>query len=557
MCSAPDFRQKLEQYDAYRWHAVLLLYIPPFLIVIGTFGNVFSIFVLRNRAMLRFSTYFFLMVMSIADTLVLYVGLLPLWLGALTGDDFRDRSAWTCKLTNVVGSTVSDYSVWLIVAVTAERYLVVSQPFKAASSACTGTEPTARRLTGVLLVVFVLFNLHLFWTVTVVEFPPTSAAATFGGGGAGDTAAAVTTAMSVVRQCSAVPEHAALVLEVWPWVDAFVYSVLPFVAILVLNALIVSHLVKARRQRDCLLRCSSGSQSSQLQPPHFNQRQQQRRPSQEGSTRLTLMLLTISFAFLLTTAPMIVVNASSRFCDKDNLLVRSRFTLARTVAELLMYANHSVNFFLYCATGQKFRHQLVWMLCYGGASGGSGSGAGGGMPGVSARRAAAATAAATSTVGSLNAIPFRAIINCGGGGDDGGGVGSRRSLATSVASVRLPQYDVERSLSHFDEVRDKVDRRISGGGSGGALNMSCLSASTTMDAGRFCGGRGGNDCGGGRTSPPTTAATYGHKLLLLQMNAAVAAGASDDDDDDDDDANEAEAMKPATEIEHLTSEVNM
>jgi len=42
----------------------------------------------------------------------------------------------------------------------------------------------------------------------------------------------------------------------------------------------------------------------------------------------------------------------------------SRFELARTIAELLMYANHAINFYLYCATGQKFRHQLIWMVCY-------------------------------------------------------------------------------------------------------------------------------------------------------------------------------------------------
>ena len=44
----------------------------------------------------------------------------------------------------------------------------------------------------------------------------------------------------------------------------------------------------------------------------------------------------------------------------------AQFTLARTVTELLMYANHSINFFLYCATGQKFRQQVlnvIQVLC--------------------------------------------------------------------------------------------------------------------------------------------------------------------------------------------------
>lgn len=38
--------------------------------------------------------------------------------------------------------------------------------------------------------------------------------------------------------------------------------------------------------------------------------------------------------------------------------------LALAATDLLMYANHAVNFFLYCATGQKFRHQLCSVVCF-------------------------------------------------------------------------------------------------------------------------------------------------------------------------------------------------
>jgi len=43
----------------------------------------------------------------------------------------------------------------------------------------------------------------------------------------------------------------------------------------------------------------------------------------------------------------------------------SRFELARTIAELLMYANHAINFYLYCATGQKFRrlYRALYLHC--------------------------------------------------------------------------------------------------------------------------------------------------------------------------------------------------
>jgi hypothetical protein len=36
--------------------------------------------------------------------------------------------------------------------------------------------------------------------------------------------------------------------------------------------------------------------------------------------------------------------------------------LMMTVTELLMYVNHCINFFLYCATGHKFRAELYWLL---------------------------------------------------------------------------------------------------------------------------------------------------------------------------------------------------
>lgn len=77
--------------------------------------------------------------------------------------------------------------------------------------------------------------------------------------------------------------------------------------------------------------------------------------------------LTISFTFLVTTLPLTVVSIAAAFVSRTagpDALTASRFELARTIAELLMYANHAINFYLYCATGQKFRRQLIWTVCY-------------------------------------------------------------------------------------------------------------------------------------------------------------------------------------------------
>ena len=49
-------------------------------------------------------------------------GLFRLWIGELTGTDIRDLSDVSCKLINILGYSASDLSVWLIIAVTFERY---------------------------------------------------------------------------------------------------------------------------------------------------------------------------------------------------------------------------------------------------------------------------------------------------------------------------------------------------------------------------------------------------------------------------------------------------
>jgi hypothetical protein len=65
------------------------------------------------------------------DSLVLYLGLFRKWVGELTGFDPQDHSEWLCKSIVMLGYSCSDVSVWIIVAVTVERYIVVCHPLKA------------------------------------------------------------------------------------------------------------------------------------------------------------------------------------------------------------------------------------------------------------------------------------------------------------------------------------------------------------------------------------------------------------------------------------------
>ena len=304
----------------------------------------------------------------------------------------------------------------------------------------------AQRVVLALAAIFIVINLHFLWT------------------------ASITWEVSVSGerhspQCNSEEGHEFLITAVWPWVDALLYGMGPFVIIFVLNIFIIVHVVRATSGRVILQnRCSlkspavqkcSGQSCSQYQLVHLvrstssgsvnscnvssgssgssgsngttngignvngsgsggsssssssNNNNNNNKPAtshslkvpgpptsgklcsfhggissgaaggsgrgsksnrrftSDSNIRLTVMLLTVSFTFLITTLPMNVSIIASAFWNRqsDDLARMSKFQLVFTVAEMLMYLNHSVNFFLYCATGQKFRSEMVRMVC--------------------------------------------------------------------------------------------------------------------------------------------------------------------------------------------------
>lgn len=241
-------------------------------------------------------------------------------------------------------------------------------------------------------------------------------------------------------KCTAARGYEYLIIVVWPWVDACIYSLAPFTTLVVLNVLITRQVVTARRQAitthtsttsssmSVVSRRASGigdsrnpsslpssnaaSTAESAKPIYRSNKLGSRHALMRSSTsvstaasssgrrllisatgastsggcltesnavQLGVILATITIAFLITTLPMTIVVILKAFFESltspggVNLFTTShshlsssgdgraagRFILARTVSELLMYTNHSLNFFLYCAAGEKFRRELV------------------------------------------------------------------------------------------------------------------------------------------------------------------------------------------------------
>ena len=73
------------------------------------------------------------------------------------------------------------------------------------------------------------------------------------------------------------------------------------------------------------------------------------------------MLLVISFAWFFLTTPYGILSVTRNQFPEDQKSL-TRFIIALTF--LLFYLNHSVNFYLYCLTGQKIRNEFLDLFLY-------------------------------------------------------------------------------------------------------------------------------------------------------------------------------------------------
>jgi len=310
------------------------------------------------------------------------------------------------------------FSAWLLVLVTIDRFIAVWFPFRA-TILCSGRR--ARLAASILALIVVLYIIHVFWTVelqyvklkshvtdqtttttfTIDSTVIDSVLLPIGGGTLStlgldpnqssfdqllsftttaqgipithqglQTTDDVTPSIRIVPRCGG---RASLTFmhEPFEYLKLTSYSILPFFTILVLNVLIV---VRLQLTPSILRKPTSESsrRSHTASRPHsgvVGRGCSNPRSSIHGGdqstlgrqARVTYMLLSVSVTYLLLTAPFTLnLLVAPRFTDRQ---VRARYQLVKAFFFLFMYANHAVNFYLYCLTGKKFRHELCEMFC--------------------------------------------------------------------------------------------------------------------------------------------------------------------------------------------------
>ena len=273
----------------------------PCMVFIGVVCNTLIFVIMRSRRMSHLSTCYYMGILAIADTSVLLLGLSVMWLYLLDRQwSLLLQSTYVCKFVSLLFYTVSDVSVWLVCMMSADRCIAVTRPLHA-SSICTVRR--ARICALILVFSILLINVQFLFTHH----------------------------LSLENECTYHKNYEFFSRQVWPWIDAAVYSVLPFILLLTMNLIIVHALFQARRS------------TTNLQIYQSQKARQKNKLSTSMSRKLTTMLLAVTFFFLLSSFPMVCLQIYTNLHQKNlfnELFIQSYL---KPICETLQYSNHCVS----------------------------------------------------------------------------------------------------------------------------------------------------------------------------------------------------------------------
>ena len=283
----------------------------PILLVLGSVGNILSIAVMTRRSLRETTARLLLIILAFADLLNLYSGLLRHWVRVAFGVDVRELSNASCKIHIYVVYFAVHFESWLLVIITIERFVAVFFPHK---SRIFFTQQRAVMAVSFIAVVLLLLNAHFFWTTFMAY-----------------------------DELGGYCDYKPFFDEAWVWIDLFLASLGPFAVMITLNCAIAYKLHQHRKYRR--EQCVS------------------QRPSEARQSRLTIMLLSVSVTFFITTLPLCIhlILVNGIFLEVTDPQTIASISLSFAICSILAYTNNSINFFLYCMGGQRFRRELVGM----------------------------------------------------------------------------------------------------------------------------------------------------------------------------------------------------
>ncbi|XP_072122393.1 prenylated Rab acceptor protein 1 isoform X2 [Mobula birostris] len=289
------------------------------LAVVGVAANLMTIVILcRGNCGLAGCTVRYLVSMAGSDLLVIILCVILDYLGLLYFPYSVLTHYQVCRINSIMNAAAVDSSVWLTVAFTFDRFIAICCP-RLKPKYCTDRVALAAIITVCML--SYLRNIPRYFTYEAVRgrasFP----------------------VCRLRNLCTKTPWVTYL------WLATVLTPLIPYVAILLLNALTIRYILLASRAR------------RGFHTTRSNGRQVD--PEMENRWRSIILLFAISGSFVILWMTKVVT-----FIFQEMLLDMSLMVDVVHAGTMLMYLNSCSNTCIYALTQAKFREQTSWYLIF-------------------------------------------------------------------------------------------------------------------------------------------------------------------------------------------------
>ena len=316
---------------------ILQLYVMPIIIAVGIVGNTISLVVFTATKLRSHSSSVYLAALAVSDTCFLLCTLV-VWVSRV-GMNVVNMQPW-CALVVYLTFVCSFLSVWIVVAFTIERFIVVCFPLRRRHM----LRPfQARSCVFILAIASLIIYSFLLWMTRVVDQP--------NGDG---------------KVCHTLPKHAQA-LHILTQIDIFLTLVVPLFTIISLNSAIMISIYRSSQTMPLPWSPSSSSRNQVVlwvEHDRSNTMSSDSTRPTRRNMRSTKMLLIVSTVFVLLNLPSHVfrLRYTVIFFLKLEYHPSGNESGLYSIAELLYYVNFAVNFFLYSICASNFRKGLADLI---------------------------------------------------------------------------------------------------------------------------------------------------------------------------------------------------
>ncbi|XP_005988539.1 probable G-protein coupled receptor 139 [Latimeria chalumnae] len=309
------------------WMVKLQQVFYPLLAVIGIPSNIVTFLIIwRRNCMLSKSSTYYLMAISLADTLVLIlIVIIELVLKSHIPEPFWSWDPW-CSIRDVFSYGAYNASVWLIVTFTIERFIAINS-IRLKVKVCTSR--SAMIVISSVFAISHIFSIPYYWSNQSVTVT-------------------VDGSLKEVHRCIYSRDMTSLFVLGLVWIQTALSYIIPYIIIFTLNGLTLRQIVLSNKVY---------SHTSNI--THNSIGQCKRFRSQKRKSIVLLITISMSFASLSATRLVTQIILRKRYYNIDRNDYSKAINVAADIGTMLDLTNSAINMYLYACTQTKFRQELI------------------------------------------------------------------------------------------------------------------------------------------------------------------------------------------------------